>query len=117
MHEMSIAMSLLDIISQEMEKHGAQTLKLVRVKHGRLTQLVPNSLYFAFEVLTKGTPLENAKLELDEVPLKVACCACGTEFEPDEEHVLIMPCPNCGEEFGHTILCGKELYLDHLEVE
>jgi len=117
MHEMSIAQSLLDIIRQEMEKHDATKLLLVRVKHGQLTHIVPDSLYFAFEVLTKDTPLEGAKLELEEVPLRVKCSGCGQEFEPESEHPLLMPCPHCGEEFGHEVVCGKELYLDRLEAE
>lgn len=116
MHEMSIAQSLLQIIQQEMEKHPAAKLELVRVKHGQLTHIVPGSLYFAFEVLTKDTPLENAVLELEEIPLKVACGGCGAEFEPESEHPLLMPCPFCGEECGHTVLSGKELYLDHLVI-
>lgn len=114
---MSIAQSLLDIIRQEMEKHEATTLTLVRVKHGQLTHIVPDSLYFAFEVLTKDTPLEGAKLELEEVPLCVKCAGCGKEFEPESEHPLLMPCPHCGEEDGHEVVCGKELYLDRLDVE
>lgn len=117
MHEMSIATSLLDIIRQEMEKHQATKLVLVRVKHGALSQIVPDSLYFAWEVLTKETPLEGAKLELEEVPLRLACSECGHEFEPEEIQLVIHPCPKCGEEFGHKVLSGKELYLDHLEAE
>ncbi len=117
MHEMSIATSLLEIIQQEMAKHGATRLIVVRVKHGALSQLVPEALDFAFTALTKGTPLEGAVLEMVEVPLKVACRACGAEFTPDDRDVLLMPCPQCGEEFGHTILSGRELYLDHLEAD
>lgn len=117
MHETSIAASLLDIVRNELRKHEATRLHLVRVKYGRLTQLVPDSLLFAFEMLTKGTDLEGARLELDQIPLRVRCWSCGTEFEPEHESVLIMPCPSCGEDFGHEVLSGKELYLDTLEAE
>lgn len=117
MHETSIAASLLDIVRSELEKHGATRLHLVRVKYGRLTQVVPDSLLFAFDMLIKGTDLEGARLELEELPLRVRCWVCKTEFEPEHESVLIMPCPSCGEDFGHEVLSGKELYLDTLEAE
>ena len=117
MHETSIAASLLDIIRNEMEKHEATRLHLVRVKFGRLTQLVPESLLFAFEMLTKGTDLEGARLELDEVPLLVRCWSCGKEFKPEYENVLLMPCPSCGEEFGHEVISGKELYIESIEAD
>lgn len=118
MHEMSIAQSLLEIIRQELARHDPKgRLTLVSVKHGQLTHIVPDSLYFAFDVLTKDTPLEGAQLVLEEVPLRVQCSSCNREFEPESEHPLLMPCPFCGEECGHEVICGKELYLDRLEVE
>ncbi len=117
MHEMSIAASLLAIVREELERHDGARLTRVCVKYGRLSQLVPDSLTFAWEVLTKGTPLEQSVLELEEVPLLVACSDCGLEFQPEEGQLLLMPCPACGEDLGHKVLSGKEMYLDHIEVD
>lgn len=118
MHEMSIAMELLKIIDGEMEKHGVTTLTKIRVVHGKLSGVVPDSLEFAFEVLTKDTPLESAELELVEQPVKLKCGQCAVEFEPEDTNMLLlMPCPSCNEEVGHEVLSGKELYLDSLEAE
>jgi hydrogenase nickel incorporation protein HypA/HybF len=117
MHEMSIAVSLVEIIQQEMAKHGVSTLLKVRVKHGRLTHLVPEALHFAFEACVRDTDMEGAELELEEVPLSVRCCKCAAVFEPDQEDIVYLPCPECGEEFGHEVLTGKELHLDRLEAE
>ena len=117
MHEMSIASSLLEMVKQEMQKNNATKLVLVRVKHGRLANLVPEAMYFAWEALTINTDLADSKLELVEVPLVVRCCKCDKEFKPEYEQIILMPCPECGEEFGHKIISGKELYLDRLIVE
>lgn len=123
MHEMAVAQSLLSIIQQEMERHGATRLLAVRVKHGTLAGIVPQALEFAFQTLTVGTPLEGARLEMLEVPLKLACFECGHEFSPEAPEAgprnlpLVTPCPACGEEIGHRVVQGKELFLDHLEVE
>ena len=118
MHEASLAQSLIEIVKQEMDSHGLTRLTAITVKHGKLANVVPEALEFAFTAMTLGTPLEGARVTMSEVPVVVACRVCGEQFTPgDESSVLYMPCPKCGEEFGHTVISGKELYLDHLEAE
>ena len=118
MHEMSLAAALVDIIREEMRKNGATRLVLAKVRHGALSNVVPGALSLGFEVMTKGTELEGAPLELAEEPLLLACAACGWEFSPPPSPLaLFAPCPHCGEETGHTVRAGKALYLDHIEVE
>jgi len=117
MHEMSIAQSILDIIKQEMESNGLTKLVRVRIKHGRLTNTVPEALETCFMALTVKTPLESAVFELEEIPARYKCFGCAKEFSPEEANRLLVPCPHCGEELGHTVLAGKELYIDYIEAE
>lgn len=117
MHEMAIASSLIEIIREELAKHGATRLVSARVCHGKLTNIVPEALHFAFEVQTQETPMAGAALELQEIPVTVACGGCGAQFTPEHPDLFYMPCPSCGREFAHEVLSGKELYLDHLEAE
>ena len=117
MHEMSIAQSIVDIIRQEMEKQGLTKLIRATVKFGRLTNTVPEALETGFMAVTLGTPLEAAVFTLEEIPVRYRCFACGKEFSPEEPNRLLAPCPHCGEELGHTVLSGKELYIDCIEAE
>lgn len=117
MHELSIVQSLLAVIEEEMTKHGKETLVSVKVKHGRLAAVVPEALDMAFTVLTADTRLAGAKLEMEEIPVTLRCRACGHEFTPEAATVPLAPCPACGEELGHTVLSGRELYIDYLELE
>jgi hydrogenase nickel incorporation protein HypA/HybF len=117
MHELAIAQSLVDIIAQELKNHGAVRLTLVRIKYGALSAIVPEALQLSFEALTRDTEMEGAVLETVEVPLVVRCRECAMEFSPEEGDTMIMPCPGCGAEFGHEIVSGRELYLEHLEAE
>ena len=117
MHELSVATSLLNIIRQEMDKHGTTKLLSVKVVCGKLSNVVPEALSFAFEALTKGTTMEGALLELEEIPLTMRCRVCATEFTPELANALFAPCPQCGEEFGQILLTGKELYLENLHAE
>lgn len=118
MHEMSLTSSLLDIIREEMKKHGASRLILARVRFGALANVVPEALSMAFEVLTQGTDLDGSRLELAEEAILLACGECGREFSPPPSAAsLFAACPQCGQELGHLVLAGKSLYLEHIEVE
>ncbi|RQD65494.1 hydrogenase maturation nickel metallochaperone HypA [Desulfonatronovibrio magnus] len=116
MHEMSIAHSLVEIIKQEMAKHGVTRLIRVKVKYGRISAIVPEALQTAFEAMTMDTDLQGAILEIEEVPLQARCRECRKEFAPEGD-LLIMTCPHCRAEFGHEIISGKDLYIDELEAE
>jgi hydrogenase nickel incorporation protein HypA/HybF len=116
MHEMSIAHSLVGIIEQEMLRHEVTRLIRVRVKYGRISAIVPEALQTAFEVMTMDSPLQGARLEVEEIPLVARCRECAREFSPEGD-LMIMTCPYCSAEFGHEIISGKELYIDELEAE
>jgi hydrogenase nickel incorporation protein HypA/HybF len=114
---MSIAQSILDIIQQEMEKNGLTRLIRVKIKFGKLTNTVPEALETGFMALTVKTPLETAVFELEEVPARYKCFQCAKEFSPEHANRLLVPCPHCGEELGHSVLSGKELFIDYIEAE
>ena len=117
MHEMSIAQSLIGILQDEMAKNGVTILTKVQVKYGALSGVVPEALAFAFEVLTKETDMADAELVLEEVPLKLRCSECAKEFVSEERGLILIPCPYCGEDIGHEVLEGKELYIERIVAE
>ena len=108
MHEMSVVTSLLSIVREEMEKHDVHRLLLVRVRYGALSNIVPEALSFAFEALTAGTDFEGAVLETEEVPIT---------FPAVKGEHFFAPCPACGEQYGHSMETGRELYVQHIEAE
>lgn len=113
MHEMSIAQSILDIVQQEMERHGATRVSVIRLVVGEFTAVVPESLTFCFEIITKDTPLEGVKVELEQIPLTGRCRACGREF-PIVEYRFI--CPDCASDQVEAV-SGKELFIKEIEAE
>lgn len=117
MHELSIAESLIKIIREEMAKHGLSKLLTAKIVHGQISAIVPEALETAFEILTVGTPLEGAVIELETRPMVVRCRDCGHEFSPSQEERFLMPCPQCGTELGHEIIAGRELFIEHIEAE
>jgi hydrogenase nickel incorporation protein HypA/HybF len=92
MHEMSITMSMIDIVSSEMKKKGVERIRSLNIQVGELAAVEPESLLFCFDVCTKDTPLEGAKLNIEHVPLAGTCMDCNEEFPLDG---LLSLCPRC----------------------
>ena len=113
MHEMSIAMSMIDIVKEEMQKCDAKTLRSIRLNIGQMSAVVPQALSFCFEVITKGTEMEGARLVMDVVPLRGYCGSCDKEFEIKD---YIFACPFCGTKKIQT-LSGRDLAIVEIEVE
>ncbi len=112
MHEMSIAQSLVDILKEEMVKNNARVLKSVRLNVGQMSAVVPDSLSFCFEVITKETELEGAELVMEVIPLEGLCKECKETFEIKD---YAFQCPHCGSKEIETI-AGQDLSIVEIEV-
>jgi hydrogenase nickel incorporation protein HypA/HybF len=65
MHELSIAMSLMDAIIEELPILGDVTVVAAHVRVGALSGVVPEALSFAFEVATDGSPLAGTSISIE----------------------------------------------------
>jgi hydrogenase nickel incorporation protein HypA/HybF len=113
-HELSIALSVLDIVRGACEERGLAGVRAVRIRVGAATGLEPDSLRFAFDCSKAGTPAAEAALEIEAVPIGGHCDGCGAEFDTPERYVL--SCPNCGGP-RFRITRGDELQVIDLEVD
>jgi hydrogenase nickel incorporation protein HypA/HybF len=115
MHEMSIAQSILQMAEEESARSGCTRLEKICVTLGAISGVEPESLRFCFAVLTRDTPHAGVQLELDLLPLRLRCSSCGNVFGGEGQDALWMPCPACGEQFGHVVEQGRELLLSRME--
>ena len=113
MHEMSIAQSVLDIILQESLSNKVNRVLSVAIKVGELSAVETESLRFCFELVSKGSLAEGARLDIERVQVTCHCKDCGSDFAVRE---LIFSCPSCG---GSRVemLSGRELSIDSFEAE
>jgi hydrogenase nickel incorporation protein HypA/HybF len=110
MHELSIASALVDIAARHARGRPVAT---VEVAVGRMRQVVPSALEFAFELVARGTPLEGARLELRDIPAQGRCRECGTEAQQDG---FPLCCPACGG-LDVALTAGEELSVEAIEVD
>jgi hydrogenase nickel incorporation protein HypA/HybF len=59
------------------------------------------------------TPIEGAKLEIEQVPINAKCAGCGHEFIV-EEYMFI--CPECFSS-NVNLIRGDELEIIDIEIE
>lgn len=112
MHELSIAMSIVDLACEEAESRGARVLA-VHLTLGAWSGVVRDALETSYEMAAAGTPLEGSRLVIKEVPVTVFCPACR---EPRTlPAVPALRCPECGTPTPEVVE-GKELQVTALEI-
>ena len=113
MHEYSIAQSIMQIVLAEAEKAKARKVVKVSLKIGDLTGIFPDSISFCLELLSKGTIAESATLTIENVPVRGYCPHCDKDFLIEDNQYFCQHCKNPTIE----LTSGRELQIDHLEVE
>lgn len=113
MHELSIAMSIVDVVNDNVSEEEDSTVKLLELEIGTQAGVVDDALSFAMEEAFKGTVLENAEIVITRVQAEAKCDACQHVFEVEE---LFTPCPKCNQ-IRNEIVKGKELKVKKLIVE
>jgi hydrogenase nickel incorporation protein HypA/HybF len=93
MHELSIAHSIVEIVTQHAEANGPGRVTQVDVQIGALTCVHPDALRFSFALLTADTPLAGAELRITQVPVMVYCGTCHRIEELDG--IQDFRCPVC----------------------
>jgi hydrogenase nickel incorporation protein HypA/HybF len=113
MHELSIAMGIVDAATDEARQRGVQ-VSAVHLRLGALSGVVKDALLFSYEVACQDTPLEGSRLIIEDVPVLVFCAQC--KDTRTLESLQSFTCPECGTP-TMDVRQGKELEVFALEVE
>lgn len=118
MHEYSVVSELVTALLPRLEGHAGKIIS-VHLKKGELRILSDQALISAFEIVSQGTRLQGATLEIEEVKAFIRCKAC--EYEGKAEYlrdeafhfsIPVLTCPHCGSEVD--VLFGRELYVNRV---
>ena len=77
MHEFSTAQRLLEVALKAAEDKGVSKIVELDLEIGSLTHLNDEQLKFSFQVLSKGTLAEDAKVKVRYTPITIECRKCG----------------------------------------
>ena len=113
MHEMSIAMNLVDLAIKTAKQNEAIKINSMILELGSLAGVVREALEFCFESACKGTMADGARLEIITIQGDATCSNCGHQFKCDQ---VAVPCPKCNE-YVFNIQGGRELKLKSVNVD
>jgi hydrogenase nickel incorporation protein HypA/HybF len=114
MHELSIAQNIVDIVLQHLPEETNDVVRIVKIRVGVLSGIVSKSLDFCFSSIVADTPLRDARLDIEDIPVEARCLTCEHSFSNDDVSVYI--CPDCGSKDLH-FLKGTELEVVEIVVE
>jgi hydrogenase nickel incorporation protein HypA/HybF len=113
MHELSIAMSIVEMAQEEAERHGSARVQAAHLRLGLLSGVVKQALLSSYQMACEATPLEGSQLLIEEVPVEVFCPKCDAPRLVTS--IQWFCCPECGAPTP-TVLHGKELEVTALEI-
>jgi hydrogenase nickel incorporation protein HypA/HybF len=111
MHELSIALSILDELEEQTERHGA-AVHAIYLRIGVLSGVDMQALRFAWELAAENTPFASSRLEMEPVALLVYCPQCKATHTPHPQRIT---CPRCITP-EQEIIEGRELEVRALEL-
>jgi len=112
MHELSIAYEINGIVDQYVKAEQKKFIKSVRVRIGKLQNILPDSLSFCFEAINSSGNSIGPKLEIEPVPITVECNKCGSVNEIEG---LAFSCIDCGST-DIQVITGNELSVIEIEL-
>jgi hydrogenase nickel incorporation protein HypA/HybF len=112
-HELAIAHSLVELVQQHLPP-GRVRVTAVDLRVGALAGVVGDALEFCFGIATDGTPLADAILRIEDVPVVVHCAVC--DCDGTIEMPAALRCPTCHTPSG-DVRHGRELELASIEYD
>jgi hydrogenase nickel incorporation protein HypA/HybF len=113
MHELSIALQVLDLAAQQAKRHGSARVAAVHVRLGPLSGVVKEALVSAYELAREGSGLDDSRLVVEEAPIQIWCAAC--DARRGVVSMVDLRCEVCGA-LAQRLLAGRELELTALEI-
>jgi hydrogenase nickel incorporation protein HypA/HybF len=122
MHEFSFAYNIFKVAEATAIKYNAKKITEVFLEIGELTLIVPDLLRRSFEIATKGSIAEGAKLNIQILPGKIRCRECDkiSEVTLTNEAQLtglqLFRCTHCGSN-NTEIIEGKKANVKNIKIQ
>lgn len=114
MHELSLVGSMLDIVEEYAARHRFAKVNSLKLSFGALSCIEPSALEMSFEVLSKETKAQGARLEFIVHPALIHCLACKQDRTVAEYPVS---CPDCKSDEVALVGGFEDLRLEELDVD
>jgi hydrogenase nickel incorporation protein HypA/HybF len=110
MHEMSIAMQILEQAIESASANKATRIDEIELEIGQMQQVVFEALELAFQSIAEGTIAEGATLKMSEREITAVCRVCNSEYQPS---IRVFTCPRC-KSADADIVAGRDIILQSM---
>lgn len=114
MHELSIATSIVESVTETAAAYPGARILEVRLRVGALASVVEDSLQFCWSIATEDTALAGSRLVVRSLPIIAHCAHCDADSELSG--VQNFHCPRCGQ-IAADFRQGRELEIESIEIE
>ncbi len=113
MHELSVTESILKIVLRHAATANARRVTDIHMVIGQLASIVDDSVQFYWDIISKDTIAEGAKLHFRRIPAEMFCTECEKRYTPGDGDFA---CPDCGGE-KVRVETGTEFSLEAIDVD
>ena len=113
MHELPVTENILEIAVRHGRQANAARVKDLYLVIGQLSSIVDDSIQFYWDIISKDTICEGAKLHFERIPAQLLCLDCSHIYGFEHE---LTACPNC-DSSRVKVTAGEEFQLQSLEIE
>ncbi len=114
MHELSIAESIVNIVTEQAVAANAARVTNVTLQIGALSSVHEDALRFSFDLIIADTLLSGAQLVIQRVPVSIHCENCQRDVEL--AGIQSFRCPFCDTPSA-DIRSGRELDILSIAIE
>jgi hydrogenase nickel incorporation protein HypA/HybF len=105
MHELSLALEVLGLVTSEAAKNKVKIIHEIQIEVGKISGVESQVFQTALEISARNSILDKARIIIIHTPGMGKCMNCGEEFEMED---LLALCPSCQHQ-PSEITGGKEL--------
>lgn len=113
MHELSLALSLVDEVEKILVQEKATALNCINLMIGTWSGVDKDSFETIWEFAIEGTKLEGAKLNIELVTPKIECSDCHTVSPLTHGR---QNCPHCKSK-NVSLVSGREFKIQSIDIE
>jgi len=113
MHELSIALNILDIVQEECRKAGSERVAEVVIRVGTLSGVDTKALTTCLHIASRETLMEDAHIRVDRQQGRGYCTHCCKEFDMED---ILTPCPDCFQP-ATDLRAGQEMSIQSIVVD
>ena len=112
MHELIVTKNIPELSLHHAQSSHAQRVTDLHLVIGQLSSLIDDSVQFYWDIISKGTICEGARLHFERRSAVLLCLDCGKSYAIKNE---LFPCPKCTSTHIRVVE-GEEFRLESVEI-